>query len=118
MKKNILTDYGEHIVWDEWDTVRNIWKRSEPDTFHRVTAFWQDIGGDFDGDPMIILATYSPNDVIISRNHNFHQFWPYEDDNSLVAYKGDDIVVEEAGRKIQRIIQNTIAMWDEHKKSP
>jgi hypothetical protein len=108
VKEKILAQYGNNIVWDEWDGEQNQWKRSEPDDFRRVTIFWQDIGGDFDGDPMIIIATYKPNDFVITRDNNFYQFW-LEDDS--VSYNGEKLETEEAEKKIEAIIEKTLDSW-------
>lgn len=107
VKKNIITQYKKHIVWDEWDAEHNEWNQSEPDTSHRVTTFWQDIGGDFDGDPMVIIATYSPNDTVISESHNFYQFWK-QNDSDLVMYDGSEVSIEEAQSKIKKIVDDSL----------
>ena len=111
IKKNILTRNEKHIIWDEWNTERNEWKYSEPDNTHRVTSFWQDIGGDFDGDSMIVIATFSPSDRVISNNHNFHQFWK-QDDADIVMYGGNEISIGEAQSKIQKIVDDSLKHWN------
>lgn len=110
VKKNIIARYEKHIIWDEWDTKHNEWRESEPDSSRRVTTFWQDIGGDFDGDPMIVIATYNPDDAVISENHNFHQFWLQESDD-FVLYGGNEISVGDAQDKIKRIVDDCMSKW-------
>ncbi len=110
VKKDIIARYEDHIIWDEWDAQLDEWKQSEPDNSGRITTLWQDIGGDFDGDPMIIIATYSPNDTVISDSHNFYQFWK-QDDSDLVMYDGDEISAEEAQSKIKQIIDDSLKLW-------
>jgi len=109
VKDKILPSYGNHIIWDEWDEKQNEWRRSEPDDSRRVITFWQDIGGDFDGDPMIIIATYKPDDFTITAEHNFYQFWLYEDD--VVRYQGEDFKIEEAEKKIEDIVGKAVHSW-------
>ncbi len=110
VKREIITRYEKHIIWDEWDTENSEWKESEPDNSSRITTFWQDIGGDFDGDPMIIIATYSPNDDVISKSHNFHQFLLQSSDD-FVFYKDKEISITEAQEKIKTIINNALSHW-------
>jgi hypothetical protein len=110
VKDKIIREYGKHTVWDEWDSKQNEWRKSEPDGSRRITTFWQDIGGDFDGDPMIIIATYRPDDFKISSDHNFHQFWLQDDDNSAL-YNGKRLTTKEAEKKIQDIVSQTLASW-------
>ncbi len=109
VRSRIISNHGKHIVWDEWDAKQNEWRQSEPDTSRRVTTFWQDIGGDFDGDPMIIIATYKPDDFVISIDKNFYQFWLYEDDR--VNYKGEKLNIKEAEKKIETIVKNALDSW-------
>lgn len=109
IKDKIIGKYGENIVWDEWDGEQNEWKESEPNNSHRVTTFWQDIGGDFDGDPMIIIATYIPDDFSISAENNFYQFLLHEDDT--VYYNGEKLKVNEAEKKIEEIIVRALDVW-------
>jgi hypothetical protein len=111
VKEKIITRYKEYVVWDEWDDIRQEWKQSEPDENHRVTMFWQDIGGDFDGDPMLIIASYSPGNFEISKeNHNFHQFI-LNDENLLVLNDEKIMSAEDASRKILDIITNVLSNW-------
>lgn len=109
VRDKIIGNYGEHIVWDEWDGKQNKWRESEPDDSHRVTTFWKDIGGDFDGEPMIIIATYKPDDFIITAGHNFYQFWLYEDD--AVRYNDEKLTVKEAEKKIEVIVEKALNNW-------
>lgn len=109
IKDKIIRDYGNHIIWDEWDAEQKEWRESEPDDSRRVTTFWQDIGGDFDGDPMIIIATYKPDDFTVTAENNFHQFWLYED--SIVHYNGKKLKVQEAEKKIKDIVEQAINSW-------
>jgi hypothetical protein len=94
VKDKIIRNHGDHIIWDEWDARQKEWSESEPDNSRRVTTFWQDIGGDFDGDPMIIIATYQPGNFVISKEKNFYQFWLYEGDE--VNYNGEKLKIKEA----------------------
>ncbi len=110
VKGKIISEYSENIVWDEWDGEQNEWRSSEPDDSRRVTTFWQDIGGDFDGDPMIIIATYSPEDFTISSDKNLHQFW-LGDNNNFVSYEGEKLTVKDAEKKIKVIIEHALAAW-------
>lgn len=110
VKENLITRYGKHIVWDEWDAEHNEWHQSEPDDSNRVTTFWQDIGGDFDGEPKVIIATYSPNDTTITDSHNFYQFWQ-QDGEDLVMHETNGISFIEAQSKIQTIIEDALAEW-------
>lgn len=109
VKEKIIRDYGEHIVCDEWDGRQKKWRKSEPDNSHRITTFWQDIGGDFDGDPMIIIATYQPDDFVITEDKNFYQFWLYE--NGETSYNGEKLKTEEAEKKIETIVKKTLDSW-------
>ncbi|MES2971169.1 MAG: hypothetical protein V4702_02510 [Patescibacteria group bacterium] len=109
VKDKIIRNYGEHIVWDEWNEKQKEWRESEPDNSRRVTTFWQDIGGDFDGDPMIIIATYQPDDFVISNNKNFYQFWLYEDDR--VNYNDEKLKTKEAEKKIEAIVEKALDSW-------
>ncbi len=102
LKNTIFSKYEKHIIWDVWDDSRNVWTSSEPDDTRRVTTFWQDIGGDFDGDPMIIIATYRPDDFVVSTDHNFHQFWIQDIDK---------LGIEETEKEIQAIISQAINTW-------
>lgn len=102
LKDDIFGKYGKYIIWDAWDDSQNVWTSSEPDDTHRVTTFWQDIGGDFDGDAMIIIATYRPNDFVISTDHNFYQFWIQDI---------DELGVEETEKEIQAIVSQAINTW-------
>lgn len=110
VKKNIITQYKKHIVWDEWDAKNNEWKESEPDVSNRVTTFWQDIGGDFDGDPLVIIAIYTTNDTQISESHNFYQFWK-QNDSDLVMYDGNEVSIEEAQSEIKNIVDDSLKRW-------
>ena len=110
VKKSILIHYKKHIIWDEWDTEHNDWKQSEPDNSDRVTTFWQDIGGDYDDDLRVVIASYSPNDHIISRDHNFHTFW-VADSEEDIWYESEKISIREAQEKIQTIVDNAMAKW-------
>lgn len=110
LKKKILGTHEKYIVWDEWDNTQNVWRSSEPDDMRRVTTFWQDIGGDFDGDPMIIIATYSPNDFAISSDHNFHQFW-LQNDSHMAMYGGKELTIKETEEEIQKIVNHAIDGW-------
>lgn len=110
VKKQVIARYKKHIIWDEWDDEHGEWRQSEPDDSNRVTTFWQDIGGDFDGVPMIIVATYNPNDHVISESHNFHQFWP-QDSDDFILYDGKTISAEEARSKIQKTIDDCLKGW-------
>jgi hypothetical protein len=110
VREKILTSYTDHIVWDEWDESQYEWQASEPDNINRVTIFWQDIGEDFDGDPMIIVATYSPNNFEISRSNNFHQF-TLSSDNQSISYNGKEISTTDAEKKIQEIIDQALSSF-------
>lgn len=110
VKEKIISEYGKYIVWDEWNAKEKEWNSSEPDSIKRITTFWQDIGGDFDGDPMIIIASYRPDDFTISSENNFHQFW-LQDDNDFVHYNGKKLTTKEAEKKIQDIVSQTLACW-------
>jgi len=59
---------------------------------------------------MVIIATYIPNDRVISDNHNFHQFRP-QDSDDVILHEGNIISVNEAQEKIQRIIEDALANW-------
>jgi hypothetical protein len=108
IKEKIISQYGESIVWDEWDDERGEWNESEPDSWGRVTTFWQDIGEEFDGIPMIIIATYKPDDFRVSKHSNFYQFWL---DQAGVTYRGEEIKSEEAEKKIGVIINSALDTW-------
>ena len=102
LKDDIFGKYGKYIIWDAWDDSQNVWTSSEPDDTHRVTTFWQDIGGDFDGDAMVIIATYGPDDFAISTDHNFHQFWVQDIDR---------LGIEKTEKEIQAIVSHAINTW-------
>lgn len=109
IKEKIITKYGQYIVWDEWNDARREWSSSEPDNMKRVTTFWQDIGGDFDGDPMIIIATYKPDDFTVTTENNFYQFWLYGDD--VVHFNGEKLKINGAEKKIEDIVEKAINKW-------
>ena len=109
VKDKIIRSYGNNIIWDEWDTEHNEWRESEPDNSRRVTTFWQDIGRDFDGDPMIIIATYKPDNFAITAENNFYQFWLYED--NIVNHNGEKLKVHEAEKKIEDIVEKSLNSW-------
>lgn len=109
IKSNIIRKYGEHMIWDEWDGHQNKWRESEPDNSRRVTTFWQDIGGDFDGDYMIIIATFRPDDFVISSNKNFYQFWLSQ--NNTIYFNGDELKINEAEKKIEAIVKEALKCW-------
>lgn len=97
-------------MWDEWNETHEEWNESEPDDSQRVTTFWQDVGGDFDGDPMIIIGTYTPDDFTINPDNNFHQFW-LDNDGHPITYRGEELTLEESKIKIQQIIDSTLSEW-------
>lgn len=109
VKEKIIGQYENNIIWDEWDDAQRQWSSSEPDNTKRITTLWQDIGGDFDGDPMIIIATYKPDDFVISSDNNFYQFWLHEDD--IIHYNGEKLKIKEAKKKIQKIVTDSIDIW-------
>jgi len=109
VKDKIISDHNEYIVWDEWDAKQNKWRESEQDNSHRVITFWQDIGGDFDGDPMIIVAIYQPDDFVITTGNNFYQFWLHED--GTVNYNGEVLKIKDAEKKIKGIVEKTLDSW-------
>ncbi len=111
VKEKIINDHKDYIVWDEWDEKQNEWKRSEADDIGRITIFWQDIGGDFDDDPMVIIATYSPaNFEVAKSSNNFHQFM-LNDDSRFVFYRGKELAIKEAEKEIQEIVNQALASW-------
>lgn len=111
IKSEIIPKNKQHIIWDEWDTERGEWNESEPDTTKRVTTFWQDIGGDFDGEPMIIVATYTPGDYAISKDsNNFHQFF-FKDKQGKTIYNTEELNVEDAKKKVAAIVKDSLAAW-------
>lgn len=114
VKDRIIRSYGSHIIWDEWDAEHNEWRQSEPDSSHRVTTLWQDIGGDFDGDSMIIIATYKPDNFTVTADNNFYQFWLFEDD--IVRYNGEKLKVQEAEKKIEAIVEKALNNWTKFNK--
>jgi hypothetical protein len=109
VKEKIISQHGKYIVWDEWNGTTKTWEHSEIDDTKRVITFWQDIGGDFDGDPMIIIATYKPDNFMASTDDNFYQFWLNED--STVHYQGIKLGIEEAEKKIQHIVTDALDTW-------
>lgn len=54
--------------------------------------------GDFDDNPVLIIATYHPNDRVVSNNHNFYRFWSRDDDDAIL-HEGDTVSVNEAQEK-------------------
>lgn len=109
IKDKIIRRYGNHIIWDEWDAEQNEWNESEPDSTRRVTTFWQDIGGDFDGDPMIIIAAYRPDDFTVTAENNFYQFWLHED--NIVHFNGEKLKLKGAEKKIELIVEEALDSW-------
>lgn len=108
VRERIIPKYDEYIVWDEWNGEQREWRESEPDDWGRVTTFWQDIGGEFDGEPMVVIAAYKPDDFVVSGHRNFYQFWLNKDD---VTYMGEEIKNEEAEKKIEAILKSALDSW-------
>ena len=111
IKENILPN--QSIVWDEWDESQKAWSSSEDDEMGRITIFWQDLGEEFDGEPMIFIATYSPDNFEISRkNGNFHQFTLIHNDDH-VLYEGKKLSLLEAQAKVQEITDTALMGWEQ-----
>lgn len=112
VKNEILTVYEANIIWDEWDETIREWRSSEPDTSQRITTFWKDIGHDFDGEPMIILAYYQPGSFNVSRDDdNFHQFM-LDDDEKYLFYNGVNLSKKDVEEKITSIISRAVEQWE------
>ncbi len=107
VKNKIIRDYGEYIVWDEWDEEKNEMTRSEPDDSRRIETFWNCIGQC--DSPRIIIASYQPDDFIISANRNFYQFWLKN--NGEIYHCGKIIITKDAEYKIESIIEKTLEAW-------
>lgn len=100
IKDEILPKYDRYIVWDMWNDEKNEWSESEPDTSKRVTTFWQDIAGDFDGDLRLVIAHYSPNEFAVSHDKgNFHDFYDPIDQT------------DKFNTQIEEIIRDALKPW-------
>jgi hypothetical protein len=107
-RESILPKYERNIIYDEWDVDEERWIESEPDIRSRITTFWQDLGGDFDGDPLLIIATFSSKKTEVGQiNENFHIF-TVAPDKGYVLYNRKPVKNAEAGKIILQIIDTAV----------
>lgn len=57
---------------------------------------------------MIIIATYKPDDFVITAENNFYQFWLYGDGT---RFNDKKLNLKEAEKKIEDIIEKAVDSW-------
>jgi hypothetical protein len=110
---NIITKpkYRENVIYDIWEHDNERWHRSEPDEKKRVATLWQDIGGDFDGDPLLIIAICTPNRFKIDKNENNFHIFTESQNKSHILHNGSSVTIAHAEGVVIEIIENTLKQW-------
>lgn len=110
IEREILPKYKAHIIYDKWSDKGNEWKKSEPDTYRRVTTIWQDIAGDFDGDPICIVGVIAPGwNQITEENLDVYYFnYPEYESANL---KGKELSLDDIKKKIDADIKAGLNNW-------
>ena len=109
-RNKLLKQYADFVIFDEWNEKADKWLTNEPDKYNRVTTIWQDVVGDYDGIPMLILFTSSPSNSELTKNgSNLHVFT--EADEGHFSYGAEEPTQREAEKLIVSEIEKTLAEW-------
>lgn len=114
IEHGIIPKYGSHIIFDRWSAANNEWTNNEPDTYHRVTAIWQDIASDFDGDPQVIVAILTPEKTEVAEDTlKVYYFDHSKADHALVA--GEEVPIKNTEKQILGDINAGLVSWETKK---
>lgn len=110
LEQSIFPRYKEHIIYDKWSSKDNEWSESEPDTYRRVTSIWQDVIGDFDGDPICIVAVLTPDKTELTESM-MDVYWFDHTKDGMVLLEGKEMPLKDAEKKIDNDITFGLASW-------
>ena len=114
IERDLIPKYGSYMIFDKWSAADNEWTESEPDTYRRVTAIWQDIVGDFDGDPLVILAVLTTKQTELAEDMiSVYYFTKDKDDYAVLD--GKEISVQDAKERILKGIERSLVSWEKHR---
>lgn len=117
LERDVIPKYGSHMIFDKWSTANNEWVASEPDTYHRVTAIWQDIASDFDGDPLVVVAVLTPKQTKLTESA-ISVYYFNDDKSDHAVLDGKKIPIEDVKKRMLDDIRSGINSWKHTEHEP
>jgi hypothetical protein len=111
VERELIPKYGSYIIFDRWSDDDSEWTESEPGTHDRVVSIQQDIAGDFDGEPHLLVAILTPQDSELTKTMKNILYFT-EGKGGHVVLGGKDITREVASKQVLHKIRSSLDEWE------